>query len=96
VPKTAGCWRSEQQARRNIVFGTGYGMSAEAMAQHAGIQTCVLCGRPSFRENTGSDWRLRMVEPEVTITELMQRIAHFRQADLEFYAKALRLAGLPE
>jgi hypothetical protein len=40
--------------------------------------------------------RLHMVEPEVTITELMQRIAHFRQVDLELYAKALRLAGLPE
>jgi hypothetical protein len=25
----------------------------------------------------------------------MQRLAHFRQVDLELYAKALRLAGLP-
>jgi hypothetical protein len=35
--------------------------------------------------------RLHMVEPEATITELMQRIAHFRQVDLELYAKALCL-----
>jgi TolB-like protein len=59
------------------------------------IAASAMAGRPSgeMREAIG---RLHMVEPEVTITELMQRIAHFRQVDLELYAKALRLAGLPE
>ena len=40
--------------------------------------------------------RLRALDPELSIAKIMQRIAHFRQVDLEFYAKALRLAGLPE
>jgi tetratricopeptide (TPR) repeat protein len=59
------------------------------------IAALAMAGRPSseIQEAIG---RLRTVEPEVSITELMQRIAHFRQVDLELYAKALRLVGLPE
>ena len=40
--------------------------------------------------------RLRALDPELSIAKVMQRIAHLRQLDLEFYEKALRLAGLPE
>ena len=59
------------------------------------IAALAMAGRPfgKIQEAVG---RLHMVEPGVSITEYMQRGAHFRQVDLELYAKALRLAGLPE
>lgn len=40
--------------------------------------------------------KLHSVEPELSVTELSKRIAHFQEVDLALYAKALRLAGLPE
>jgi TolB-like protein/Tfp pilus assembly protein PilF len=78
-------WLDKAQLERpNLVNSFRLKIAASAMA-----------GRPpgEIQEAIG---RLRAVEPEVTVTELMQRIAHFRQVDLELYAKALRLAGLPE
>jgi hypothetical protein len=54
-----------------------------------------MAGRPS-KEIQKAIERLHTVEPELSITELMQRLAHFRQVDFELYARALRLAGLPE
>jgi adenylate cyclase len=59
------------------------------------IAALVMAGRPygKIQEVIG---RLRMAESDVSITKLTQRVAHFRQVDLELYAKALRLAGLPE
>jgi TolB-like protein len=59
------------------------------------IATLAMAGRP-FGKIQEAIGRLHMVEPGVSITEYMQRGAHFRQVDLELYAKALRLAGLPE
>ena len=59
------------------------------------LAALAMAGRPSkkIQEALG---RLYAVEPGVSITELTQRIAHFRQIDLQLYAKALRLAGLPK
>jgi TolB-like protein/Tfp pilus assembly protein PilF len=59
------------------------------------IAASAMAGRPSG-EIQAAIARLHTVEPELSITELMQRIAHFRQLDLDVYARALRLAGLPE
>jgi len=59
------------------------------------IAASAMASRPS-EEIQNAIERLHTVEPELTITELMQRLAHFRQVDLEFFVKALRLAGLPE
>jgi TolB-like protein len=59
------------------------------------IAASAMAGRPSGEIQKAIE-RLYTVEPELSITELMQRLTHFRQVDLELYATALRLAGLPE
>ena len=59
------------------------------------IAALAMAGRPS-EEIQKAIGKLHSVEPDLSITELMQRIAHFQQVDLDLYMKALRLAGLPD
>jgi TolB-like protein len=59
------------------------------------IAASAMAGHPSGEIQKAIE-QLHTVEPELSITQLMQRLAHFRQVDLELYSKALRLAGLPE
>jgi tetratricopeptide (TPR) repeat protein len=58
------------------------------------IAASAMAGRPS-QELQEAIGRLRTVAPEVSITKTMLRIAVWRQVDRDLYAKALRLAGLP-
>jgi TolB-like protein len=66
-----------------------------ASALRLKIAASAMAGRPSEEIQKAIE-RLHMVEPELSIEALIQRIAHFREVDLEFYVKALRLAGLRE
>ena len=59
------------------------------------IAVLAMAGRPS-EEIQKAIGKLHSVEPDLSVTELMQRIAHFQQVDLDLYMKALRLAGLPD
>jgi TolB-like protein len=70
--------------RPNFVSAFGMKIAASAMA-----------GRPSGEIQEAIGW-LHALDPEVSITKIEQRIAHFRRLDVELLAKAMHLAGLPE